>query len=272
MKRNFGFTIVELLVVIAVIGVLAAITVVSYTGINAKANTASAQSDAGSAMSKINLYATDMATIAPTSYGSLTGADTTKSYFLNPSGIRFSTESGNTVMAAAPASNDTLDFSLCGTSGTATAPTTYSAITVPTGVKIGYWNQTLNSLNTSNTIGAVSGNYLTFPIACIKVGIAEATIAVAKALYNENSSTWPVTAAAINANTATGAKMPGGVTAILVNPTGTNGAYQVKFECGTAVASTLPCNNTGGRITYWTGSTTAALTYGSATNFAVPAS
>jgi len=36
---NRGFTIVELLVVIVVIGILAAITVVSYTGISQKAVT-----------------------------------------------------------------------------------------------------------------------------------------------------------------------------------------------------------------------------------------
>ena len=34
-----GFTIVELLVVIVVIGILAAITIVSYSGITARANT-----------------------------------------------------------------------------------------------------------------------------------------------------------------------------------------------------------------------------------------
>jgi len=39
---NRGFTIVELLVVIVVIGILAAITVVSYTGITTKANKAAA--------------------------------------------------------------------------------------------------------------------------------------------------------------------------------------------------------------------------------------
>jgi general secretion pathway protein G len=36
--NQLGFTIVELLVVIVVIGILAAITIVSYTGITAKAN------------------------------------------------------------------------------------------------------------------------------------------------------------------------------------------------------------------------------------------
>jgi len=47
-ELNGGFTIVELLVVIVVIGILAAITVVSYTGITTKANKAAAIQNASS--------------------------------------------------------------------------------------------------------------------------------------------------------------------------------------------------------------------------------
>jgi prepilin-type N-terminal cleavage/methylation domain-containing protein len=43
-KQHKGFTIVELLIVIVVIGVLAAIVIVAYNGITAKANQAAAQS------------------------------------------------------------------------------------------------------------------------------------------------------------------------------------------------------------------------------------
>lgn len=53
-KRS-GFTIVELLVVIVVIGVLAAITIVSYTGISQKAVTASIKSDLNNASTQLKL-------------------------------------------------------------------------------------------------------------------------------------------------------------------------------------------------------------------------
>ena len=45
-KKNKGFTIIELLIVIVIIGILVAITAVSYTGITNGANTADAQTKA----------------------------------------------------------------------------------------------------------------------------------------------------------------------------------------------------------------------------------
>lgn len=44
-KRRGGFTIVELLIVIVVIGILAAIVIVAYGGVQGRANDASVQSD-----------------------------------------------------------------------------------------------------------------------------------------------------------------------------------------------------------------------------------
>ncbi|MCX6728368.1 MAG: prepilin-type N-terminal cleavage/methylation domain-containing protein [Candidatus Saccharibacteria bacterium] len=58
-QKDSGFTIVELLVVIVVIGILAAITVASYSGITAKANTSTAKANADSVASVANTYAAD---------------------------------------------------------------------------------------------------------------------------------------------------------------------------------------------------------------------
>jgi prepilin-type N-terminal cleavage/methylation domain-containing protein len=47
LKTKSGFTIVELLIVIVVIGILAAITIVAYNGIQDRANDTSVKSDYG---------------------------------------------------------------------------------------------------------------------------------------------------------------------------------------------------------------------------------
>ena len=57
--NKLGFTIVELLVVIVVIGILAAITIVSFTGISQKATVASIQSDLSNAKKQLQLYYTE---------------------------------------------------------------------------------------------------------------------------------------------------------------------------------------------------------------------
>ena len=55
-KTTKGFTIVELLIVVVVIAILAAITIVSYNGITARANAASANSLATHIVKKIETY------------------------------------------------------------------------------------------------------------------------------------------------------------------------------------------------------------------------
>ena len=61
-KRPRGFTIVELLIVIVVIAVLAAVTVVAFNGINARANSSALQADLRGIYAKIALAQADNGT------------------------------------------------------------------------------------------------------------------------------------------------------------------------------------------------------------------
>lgn len=54
--KKSAFTIVELLIVIVVIGILAAITIVSYVGIAQRANAATVQSDLSNAIKQIEMF------------------------------------------------------------------------------------------------------------------------------------------------------------------------------------------------------------------------
>lgn len=56
MKKQTGFTIVELLIVIVVIGILAAITVVAYNGVQMRAKNAHTQSALSGVARKIEVY------------------------------------------------------------------------------------------------------------------------------------------------------------------------------------------------------------------------
>ncbi len=58
-KKQTGFTIVELLIVIVVVGILAAIVIVAYNGLQKRAQLASLQSETHSNMTKLEIYQAD---------------------------------------------------------------------------------------------------------------------------------------------------------------------------------------------------------------------
>jgi len=78
-----GFTIVELLIVVVVIAILAAITIVAYNGISSRAKTSSAQSSAETASKKVQAYMTtnsDQVPVDLTTAGVTDSSSTTYQY------------------------------------------------------------------------------------------------------------------------------------------------------------------------------------------------
>lgn len=124
-----GFTIIELLVVVVVIGVLASITIVSYNGITGRANTASAQAAAKSVIQKAEIYNVELGTY-PDSPSDLT-ADPSTIYYL-PSTIEF--DLGSTI----PDSPATVRLVKCGTTPNSSQSDIVEGTNL-TGLRVHYW-------------------------------------------------------------------------------------------------------------------------------------
>jgi prepilin-type N-terminal cleavage/methylation domain-containing protein len=85
--KKLGFTIVELLIVIVVIGILATIVIVGYSGIQNRAKDAAAQSAASQAYKKINTFAVQNADAYP--------ADLDEAGLLNAEGYEYSVDNAS---------------------------------------------------------------------------------------------------------------------------------------------------------------------------------
>jgi len=82
-EKYIGFTIVELLIVIVVIAILAAITIVAYTGVQDRAKESNVQSDLSAFMKKIEIARTNAADgLYPFAPSTSDGITTNKSLYL----------------------------------------------------------------------------------------------------------------------------------------------------------------------------------------------
>lgn len=118
--KQRGFTIVELLIVVVIIAILAAITIVAYNGIQNRAKKSAAVGAASTLQKKAEAYAIENTTY-PTTVATLTGATTDKTWNLPTDAV----VRVNPDATAAPAEAKTIMYYTCNSAK---------------GYKIKYWN------------------------------------------------------------------------------------------------------------------------------------
>ena len=123
-RKESGFTIVELLIVVVVIAILAAITIVSYNGITNRANASAAENQVATWRKKVEIYQAEN-NLYPRLASQM--ADGTKTYNINDSSL--------TANVAPTSSNGSklVWVQACG----ATAPVANADVT---GIRITYWD------------------------------------------------------------------------------------------------------------------------------------
>jgi len=79
--KQRGFTIIELLIVVVVIGILAAIVIVAYNGVTNRARSSKSAATGSSLVKKLEDYNAEIGNY-PATYSLLTGAASTTSYYI----------------------------------------------------------------------------------------------------------------------------------------------------------------------------------------------
>lgn len=152
-SRQDGFTIIELLIVIVVIGILAAIVIVAYNGVQDRARASSVKSDLASAKKTLMLYKVDHGTY-PTNASSLADAGLKIS---NTSSYEMRTNYSNFYYCHDITNNT---FSIGARAASSSAQSFYVTSNEPVSVHNGVISSTLNcaKLGLSGT-GAADGAY-----------------------------------------------------------------------------------------------------------------
>jgi len=164
--KNQGFTIVELLIVVVVIAILAAITIVSYNGITNRANASAAQSTAAAVQKKAEAFNAEKSQY-PSKLEDLTGASSGDTWYLTGVSNTSTNSAAFNVAPTATNGKNTVQYVPCGytsVSGTGVAaPTTQTSgaasakISVYTGAQVIYYNFSGNT--TTVNVGQTSGLY-----------------------------------------------------------------------------------------------------------------
>lgn len=164
-KKQTGFTIVELLIVIVVIGILAAITIVAYNGVQGRANDTAIQSDLQNISKKLELYKADF------------GVYPAGSVQLTTLGLKASKGSYGNHMPTGG-----FDYNLVYCRMPAAAPTDYALVAFSkSGARFKYTNSTGLSLYTGGFNGSA--------VICTDAGIPMAGAAAERDWFY-NASVW----------------------------------------------------------------------------------
>lgn len=137
-----GFTIVELLIVIVVIGILAAITIVAFNGIQNRGKTASGQSAANTIIKKA-----EAANSVATGYPNTASGTGTGSFGANAESSLAGSGIVLAAISAAPTNPATVEYFVCATPANAAA-------------RVSYWNYTTGA-KVQQDIGAACTTWST---------------------------------------------------------------------------------------------------------------
>jgi type IV pilus assembly protein PilA len=139
MRKDSGFTIVELLIVIVVIAILATISIVAYSGIQARAKTTKAQANASQVQKIAEAFYADNSRYPGTR------AEFTNAVTSLPAGVTLLI---TTTTLSNTNGENSVDYDLVGTSANAT------------GGRVRYWDFTTGALATTVIYlgGATSGS------------------------------------------------------------------------------------------------------------------